>query len=525
MKGIRIPNTYVIIFTVILISAIATWFVPGGQYTGSQYNEVESYPQTWQVFSSIFKGIEQQAGIIAFVLIIGGAFWVVNSTKAVDCGIMKFINRTSALEKHALFRKIGVGNIIITLIMLLFGLFGAIFGMSEETIAFTAVIIPMAISLGYDSITGVCMVYVAAHVGFAGAMLNPFTIGIAQQLSDVPLFSGIEYRTFCWVTLMTFAICCVLIYANRIKRNPRKSPVYQLDSHWRDELENTRQDTTHEDKQQKDGQASSRIVFVLTSAAALLLCAFHYEDCMVKIGNFQSSAPLLPWITAVSYILFSLIALKYSDKMFILNMLMFSIVFLIVGVMGYGWYITEIASLFLALAIASGFAANYSPDRIVKEFIEGAKDVFSAALVIGVAAGIVIVLKDGRIMDTILHAMASGLDETGKTGALASMYGIQTGINIFLPSASAKAAITMPIMSGFSDLIGVSRQATVLAFQFGDGFTNMITPCSGVLLAVLSIARIPYTVWFKWVWKFILALTLIGLLLLLPTIMIELPGF
>ena len=121
MSRLKVPNTYVIIFVVMAICAIATWFVPGGE------------PQTWQVLSALYEGFSQQAGIIAFVLIIGGAFWVVNGTKAVDEGIMKFIGKTKGLEHFSIVRKVGVGNIVIVLIMLLFGLFGAVFGMSEET--------------------------------------------------------------------------------------------------------------------------------------------------------------------------------------------------------------------------------------------------------------------------------------------------------------------------------------------------------------------------------------------------------
>ena len=164
-------------------------------------------------------------------------------------------------------------------------------------------------------------------------------------------------------------------------------------------------------------------------------------------------------------------------------------------------------------------------DDIAKEFIAGAKDIFSAALIIGFAAGIIVILKDGQVIDIMLSSMASALEGSGKIGALGTMYGIQTFINLFIPSASAKAAVTMPIMAPFSDLIGVSRQATVLAFQFGDGFTNMITPCSGVLMAVLSVAKIPYEKWVRFVWKFILALIIIGFLLLLPTVFMTLPGF
>jgi uncharacterized ion transporter superfamily protein YfcC len=157
--------------------------------------------------------------------------------------------------------------------------------------------------------------------------------------------------------------------------------------------------------------------------------------------------------------------------------------------------------------------------------VAGAKDIFSAALIIGFAAGIIVILKDGKVIDTLLGSMAAALDGSGRVGALGTMYGIQTFINVFIPSASAKAAVTMPIMAPFSDLIGVSRQATVLAFQFGDGFTNMITPCSGVLMAVLSVAKIPYEKWFRFIWKFILTMVVMGFLLLLPTLFLELPGF
>jgi uncharacterized ion transporter superfamily protein YfcC len=211
--------------------------------------------------------------------------------------------------------------------------------------------------------------------------------------------------------------------------------------------------------------------------------------------------------------------------MFILNILMFTIVFMVIGVMGYGWYLPEICALFLAMAIAAGISAGYSSDKVAKEFIAGAKDIFSAALIIGLAAGIIVILKDGKVIDIMLGSLSDSLQGSGKTGALGIMYGIQTFINIFIPSASAKAAVTMPIMAPFSDLIGVSRQATVLAFQFGDGFTNMITPCSGVLMAVLSVAGIPYEKWFGFIWKFILFLIVLGFLLLLPTLWFSLAGF
>lgn len=524
MAKLKVPNTYVIIFFVIVLCAVATWFVPSGEYLstneGMIYHTTDARPQTWQIFSAIFKGFSQQAGIIAFVLIIGGAFWVVNSTKAVENGISRFISRVSRLEDYTFFRKAGVGNIVIVLVMLLFGVFGAVFGMSEETIAFAAIVVPLAISLGYDSIVGVCMVYVSAHVGFAGAMLNPFTVGIAQEMSSVALFSGIGYRTLCWAVLMLIAIAFVLAYAAKVKKNPASSIMYEADVHWR-KAEDSQ--TFNEEKALAGKPAW--FVFCLTSLALLLFSVFYASECTINIGGVSKEVPWLLWAASGLYILVSLPVLCHGSEMYILNMLLFCILFLVIGVMGFGWYIGEITALFFALAIASGIAAGYTPDRIVQEFLSGAKDIFSAAMVIGFAAGIIVILKDGQIIDTILHSLAGSLDGSGKVGAVASMYGIQSLINIFIPSATAKAAITMPIMAPFSDLIGVSRQLTVLAFQFGDGFTNMITPCSGVLLAVLSVARIPYEKWVRWVWKFIIALLVIGFLLLLPPLFFSFAGF
>lgn len=495
---LKVPNTYVIIFSIIVICAVSTWLVPGG------------VPQTWQVFSALYEGFSQQAGIIAFVLVIGGAFWVVNSTKAVDDGILKFISKARSLERFTLVRKAGIGNIVIIAIMLLFGLFGAVFGMSEETIAFVAVVIPLAKSLGYDEFVGVCMVYLAAHVGFAGAMLNPFTIGIAQEMASLPLFSGIEYRIFCWVLLMVIAIAFVLWYASRVRKQAPQIAA-----------------TEEEKVVEKANGSGARawICFIALTAVLILFCIFYASDCVVTLGQSSFATPWLLWVLTMLFIAVSVMSLLNSTKMYILNLLMFTIVFMVAGVMGYGWYLPEICALFLALAIAAGFSADYSPDDIAKEFIAGAKDIFSAALVIGLAAGIIVILKNGQVIDTMLTALADALDGSGRVGALGGMYGIQTFINLFITSASAKAAVTMPIMAPFADMIDVSRQATVLAFQFGDGFTNMITPCSGVLMAVLSVARIPYEKWVKFIWKFIVLLVLTGFLLLIPTVFLDLPGF
>ena len=528
-KKREFPNTYVIIFGIILVCALATWFVPGGEYVKEsvtegaaqqvEFRDVPAQGQWWRIMEAFYNGFTKQSGIICFILVIGAAFWVVNKSRAIDAGIFSFLKMVTRLEQNRALAKVGVNNIVLVLIMLMFSLFGAVFGMSEETIAFVVILVPLAISMGYDSLVGVCMVYVAAHVGFAGAILNPFTIGIAQDLAGLPLFSGIEYRLFCWIVLNLITISFVLLYANKVKRNPQKSIMYEADAHWRNHI-----------AEQGGGveyyrNTTSWISFAIAAVTVVLFTVAYSADTWLSIGAEKYHTPWLLPVLAVAFIASSIMALRKSVHFYILQLLGFTIIYLVVGVLGFSWYIGEISALFLSLGVLSGIAMGLSANSIVNELMAGAKDILSAALIVGLAAGIVYILQEGRIIDTILHSMASTLGEAGEAGSLGLMYAIQTVINLVIPSASAKAAITMPIMAPFADIIGVSRQATVMAFQFGDGFTNMITPTSGVLIAVLGIARIPYGKWCKWALPFILGLIVVGFLLLLPTIYMQLNGF
>jgi len=529
LKKRKIPHTYAIIFYIIIIAAILTWIIPGGEYIetismedGIEKKEVEfqytdSNPQTWQVFAAIFKGFERQAGIIVFILMIGGAFWIMNSSRAIDVGILSFLKFTKKVERYRFFKMLGVDNIVIALIMLLFSIFGAVFGMSEETIAFIIVIVPLAISMGYDSIVGVSMCFVAAGLGFAGAVLNPFTIGIAQGIAELPLFSGFEYRLFCWVVINIIGISYILRYARRIKKDPTRSPVYNDDEYWR--KRGTSDLDAIETKRPAGAWVSYGIILV-----SLVIFSWLYPMTEMKIGNNAATLPMMPISTGL-FAIFGLLSLRKSAQFFILSLLLFTILFLIVGVMGYGWYIMEIATLFFAMGIFSGIAMGYDDNLTVKYFLEGVGDIISAALVVGLAGGIIIILEDGKVIDTILYGMSKSMKGVGEVGAVGIMYVIQNIINIVIPSGSAKAALTMPIMAPFSDLIGISRQATVMAFQFGDGFTNLITPTSGVLIGVLGVAKIPYDKWVKWITPLIVILILLGFLLLIPTVTMDLSGF
>jgi uncharacterized ion transporter superfamily protein YfcC len=266
------------------------------------------------------------------------------------------------MERYSVVNFLGVNNIIMTLVMILFSLFGAIFGMAEETIAFAVIFVPLAISMGYDSIIGICLCYFAAHVGFAGAILNPFTVGIAQGLASVPMFTGIEYRTLCWVIITFVSISFVLWYAARIKKNPKKSPMYEADEYWR------QKGNSHPEEIKYYTPRSAWYIAFLTGVV-LSIFAFKYPVTKLVVGLSAVSAPLLPVLAGLFFIS-SYFTLKRSIHFFVLNTLGFTMIYLVVGVLGYQWYIMEIAALFLAMGIVTGLlpAKNQGrqPDFLLK---------------------------------------------------------------------------------------------------------------------------------------------------------------
>ena len=465
MRKLKVPNTYVIIAAIIALCAVLTWFIPGGQYVKADdgtlsYEAVDAVPQTWQVLSAIYHGFVKQAGIIVFILVVGGAFWLLNATGAVEAGIQRFIVRIGRRDL-----------LVLVALTVLFSLAGAVFGMSEETIPFVGIVVPLVVSMGYDAFMGMLVVYVASNVGFSSAFLNPFTVGIAQGMADLPLFSGMGYRIFCWAILTVFMAVFVCVYARRTKASVipgDASPVMPNGG---------------------SPVISSDIPTVIPSEA---------KESLRPLTRRQS------WILVV---------------------LLLTVIALIVGVTCWDWYMPEITGLFLGMGIVCGIIAGFSANKIADELIAGARDILSAALVVGFASGIIVILQDGKVVDSILHGMQEGLDGTAPVASLSAMYGIQALINFIIPSATAKAAITIPIMAPFADMVGVSRQAMVLAFQFGDGFTNMVTPTSGVLIAALAMARIPYAKWVKWIWKGVTVLLVLGLLLLLATVWLPIAEF
>ncbi len=460
MKKIRIPDTLVLIFSILILIALLTWILPGGQYTRHMVNgrslldpgsfhTMDAVPQgLFALLKAPIRGFIEAANIIAFVLIVGGAFFVIQETGAIHA----LIHKIAGLHAHSRW----IRRLFIPLTMLIFSLFGSVFGMSEEVIPFILLFVPLAISLGYDSIVGVSIPFIGAGAGFAGAFMNPFTVGIAQGIAELPPFSGFTYRFIVWILVTGVAILFVVFYAKRVAQNPRRSKMYHLDRYWREEFT------------------------AAVSADEENISARH----QIILGIFA-----------------------------------LAMVILILGVSLDDWYINEISALFLGTAITIGLVSHLKVGEMSAAFVSGARELVQVAFIIALARAMLVIASDGQIIDSILHGLSGLVRGTHPVFAAQLMFLVQTVINIFIPSGSGQAALVMPIMSPLSDLLHVTRQTAVLAFQMGDGFTNLIIPTSGVTMGVLGLARIPYEKWFRWMLSLQVFFFILALLLLIPPVL------
>jgi uncharacterized ion transporter superfamily protein YfcC len=454
-KGLNF-NTLAMIFAVVAMVAAVTWIVPGGEYTRiikegktlvvpGSFHAVESAPQgIGALMVAPVRGFIDASHIVAFLFVIGGSFMVITKTGAVTVGVRRLgdaFARTPRLQKF-----------FIPVTMTVFSLAGGIFGMSEETLPFVIIFIPLAMSLGYDSIVGTAIPFLGAASGFAGSVLNPFTVGIAQHIAELPLYSGIEYRMFVWVLSTTCMIIFVSRYAERVKKDPRKSPVFELD-------------------QQR-----------------------------LRIPGIAEEDPG---------------ALTARQKG-VLYLFAGTILFLVVGILEFKWYINEIAGLFLALGIVAGLIGGLKTDQFTAAFLEGARDMVGVALIIGCARAILVIATEGKILDVMLHGLASLIANAHPVVAAQAMFVTQGIINFFVHSGSGQAALTMPVMAPLADVVGISRQTAVLAFQFGEGWINPILPTSGVTMGVLGLAGISWNTWFRWMLPAQIFFYILALLLLVP---------
>lgn len=436
-KKIKVPHTYVILFSLIILTALFTYVIPAGQYERVELGErtvvdpdsfsyVDSNPaKLFDIFKAVPKGLGASQSIVFFIFIVGGSFNIITQTGAIEAAITKIAFKLKGKEK-----------LLIPIIVIVFSVGGGTIGMSEEAVVFVPIGIALARALGYDAIVGMAMVSLGAAAGFTSGFMNPFTVGVAQGIAELPPFSGIVLRIVIWIFSVAIVTFYIFKYGSKVKADPTKSLVYELElqeKHKALDLENVKEMTR-----------------------------------------------------------------KHVGVMFVF---LIGIILLVYGVFTYGWYMTEIAALFLAMGIIAGLVGGMDVDEIAKQFIVGAKELTTGALVVGVARGMLVIMESGLILDTIVHALAGIITSLPKAISAVAMFVVQSVINFFIPSGSGQAATTMPIMTPLADVIGVTRQTGVLAYHLGDGISNSVIPTSATLLANLSIAKIKYEDWVKFVWK------------------------
>jgi uncharacterized ion transporter superfamily protein YfcC len=453
----KVPNTYLLIFSLLIVIAAMTWVIPGGQYeravvdgkevvVQNSFKYIKNHPQgIFAIFTAPLKGFVEAALIIGFILIVGGAFNVLAKTEAIN----SVINKLARAHKTSPFLR----TMFIPVLLIMFSLGGATFGMNEEIIPFVLITVPICIALGYDSIVGVAIPLVGAHIGFASAFLNPFNVGIAQGIADVPMYSGVGYRLISWAISTTVAILFLLYYVKKLSRNPNISPMIT------------------EDNLRRENE--------------------HFDKIFTEENNFSAKHKI------------------------ILATFALSLVVIVIGVSKLDWEILDIAAVFFVMGILVGIIGGLSINEFMKSFLDGAKDFVGTAFIVALARATLVISRDGQIIDTILYGLSPFIQSSSPIFASQKMFMVQAVINFFVHSGSGQAALTMPIMAPLSDLAGVSRQTAILAFQFGE-YTNIIIPTSAVTMGALSMAKVPWEKWAKWVIPLQIILMLLGLLLLIP---------
>lgn len=449
-KKFKIPHVYVLLLAIIVVCSALTYIIPAGQYDmttlesgrsvvdASTFTYVESTPVSlFGVLEAIPKGLNEAASIIFFIFIVGGAFAVLQDTGAVEASLGRLTKKLRGKE-----------SLIIPVIMLAFALCGSVVGMAEEVLPFIPIMVSLAIAMGFDSITGTAIVLAGAGAGFAGAFMNPFTIGVAQGIAELPLFSGMGYRIFVFIVMYFIATGFVFWYANRIKQNPVLSPMYEIDKQ--------REDTLDLNNLREFGGKEKLIMGVFVASVALLMF----------------------------------------------------------GVIKFDWYFTEISAVFIGMAIVVALISGMGLNGFANSLAKGMADIAAGALIVGFARGILVVLVDGNILHTILHSAATFLMTLPATITAVGMYVFQCLLNFLVPSGSGQAAVSIPILAPLADMVGVTRQTAVLAFQLGDGISNIFSPTSGYFMAGLALARIPWEKWAKWILPMIAVQYTVGAVLI-----------
>ena len=429
-------NPLLVMVIVVCLCAIATYIIPAGQYEVT-YNEAIGKevidPDSFQYISrtpagiadllqSLTLGLQNGAYVIFFLLIIGGMFGILNGTGALNVGIANILKKIKGRE-----------FLMIPILMIFFGCGSTFCGNFEEFLVFVPLILACCITVGYDSMTAVGIIFMAAAAGYGGGITNAFTVGTAQEIAGLPRFSGMELRVPLFIVLELASIIYVLFYTRLIKKNQQLSISYAYDMEYN-------------------------------------------NDKKINLDN-------IPEFTL--------------RQLLVVVVFLIGILYAIWGIIKQGFYVDELSGAFLAVGIIGGIVGGLKPNEICEKFIKGCGDMLLPGIMIGLANSAVLILQNANVMDTILHSLAGVLSNLPSTLMACGMFLFHLLFNVVVPSGSAQANITMPLMTTLADSNDITRQTAVLAYQLGDSFTNVLAPTGGEILAALAICRVPFSKWVK----------------------------
>jgi uncharacterized ion transporter superfamily protein YfcC len=466
-----LPSAYTILFALIVLAAIATWVIPAGIYklsaTGEPipgtYHEVASHPARILVDSLTapingMYGIQDAKGninyynsgslfgaidIALFILVIGGFLGVTMKTGAIETGISSLVARMRGRER-----------LMIPVLMSVFALGGTSYGMAEESLAFYALVITVMIAAGYDALTGAAIVLLGCGIGVLGSTVNPFATGIASGIAGIPISEGLIGRLVTLIVGLAIGIFFVLRYAERIKKDPSKSLVYELKAE-------------NEARFMAGGEGGTA---TLTGKQKAILALFGLAFVVMIYG-------VIPW---------SDLGIPFPT---------------------WWWWFPEMTASFLLFAIIIGLVGRLGEGQLTTSFVDGARDLLGVALIIGIARGITVIMNNGKITDTILHWVEKALGGTGAVAFLIIMFLLFLPLSFVIPSTSGLATLAMPIMVPLASFLGVSAALVVTSYQSASGVMNLVVPTSAVVMGGLAIARVPYGTYLRWVWPLLLMLS------------------
>jgi uncharacterized ion transporter superfamily protein YfcC len=455
----RFPTAYTILLVLVIVMAALTWVLPAGQYARAPNEALGKdapVPGTYQMVEA-----EPQGLVDVLMAPIAGFYdpqaYVAN---AIDVslfvlmigGFLGVVNATGAINtgiERAMARLKGREKWMIPAMMLLFAVGGTTYGMAEETLAFYALLIPVMIAAGYDALTGVAVIMLGAGVGVIGSTINPFSTAIASNAAGIPFTDGMPLRLAILAAAWLVAVLFVMRYAERVRKDPSRSVVADM----------------------KDAN----------------------EAHFLKDRAEARSATL----TGRQQIILVLFAATF--------------VAMIWGVSSQGWWMAEMSALFLAAAIVIGTVGWLGEKPFTSAFVDGARDLLGVALVIGLARGIVVIMDQGMITDTILHSLEGWISGMSEVAFVNGLFAVEALLSFLVPSTSGLAVLSMPILAPLSDFAGVGRDLAVTAFQTAIGITNLVAPTYAVVVGGLAIGRVPYHRWLQFIWPMLVILTLMSM--------------